>query len=128
MRSEHEFQFPADEISAAAKREATYHEDRQSYWEDEYELSKKRVEETANLVIKEVNVTGGKRMDVVVDYGDAAAYKRVNEAVAKIDSHRKAAERFRAEAHVYGTQDKRMYELSADDVHYFRLGGGEQED
>lgn len=127
-REEHEFQFPANKVAEAAAREAEYHEQRAAFWEGERDQSFKRVKETASLEIKEQNITGGKRMDVTVDYGDMAAYRRLNEAVGKIESHQSAAERFRAEEHVYGTQGDRAYELTAKDVHYFRLGGGEREE
>lgn len=127
-KDQHEFQFPADRIALAAWDEADYHEGRVAYWKAEYETSFARVKETARIVVKEVNITGGKRADVTVDYGDAAAFRRLNESITKIESHRKAADRFRTEATVYGTQGERAYELSTEDVHYFRLGGGEREE
>lgn len=68
-------------------------------------------------------MTGGKRADVVVDHGDPSAYKRMQEAFEKIGNHREAAERYETDARIYETQRDRTYELSADDVHYFRLAG-----
>lgn len=127
-RSDHEFQFAAPAIARAAQAEAEYHEGRASYWEGEFDSSFKRVKETAGVEVKEMNVTGGKRFDVTVDYGDMAAYRRMNEASAKVQTHRDAAEKFRSDEKVYGSQNGRVYELSADDVHYFRLGGGEREE
>ena len=128
-RSEHQFQFPASKISEAARAEAQYHEDRISYWDEEFENAKTRVIETAELEVKELPVTGGKRVDLSINYGDPAAYRRMQEAGQKIDRHREAAEKFRSDEKVYGSQDEeRTYELSADDVHYFRLGGGRREE
>lgn len=127
-RSDHEFQFAAQDVAKAAKAEAEYHEGRIAYWDAEFEQSFKRVKETASLEVKEMNVTGGKRFDVAVDYGDMTAYRRMNEAANKVQTHRDAAEKYRSDEKVYGSQDGRMYELSADDVHYFRLGGGEREE
>jgi hypothetical protein len=126
-RAEHEFQFAAEEIATAAAAEASYHEGRETYWAEEFDKSFKRVKETAGVEVKEVNVTGGKRFDVAVDYGDMTAYRRMNEASQKMQTHREAAEKYRSDAKVYGSQNGRMYELTADDVHYFRLGDGERE-
>ena len=133
-RDEHQFQFKATEIAAAAKAEADYHEGRIEYWENEFETSFKRVEETIGAKITKQHVTGGERFDVQVDYGDPIAYRRMCEAQVKIEKHREAAERFRTDEKVYGTQgptgmrSDRMYELSTVDVHYYRLGGGSREE
>jgi hypothetical protein len=124
MRSEHEFQFKASEIAEAARAEAEYHEDRLEYWGAEFDASFERVEATIGATIKKQHVTGGERFDVAVDYGDPAAYRRMIEAQAKIDRHRDAAEQFRTDEKVYGTQGERVYELSVADVHYYRLGAG----
>jgi hypothetical protein len=122
-REKHEFQFPADAIATAAEQEAAYHRNREIYWRKEYTESVKLVRKTASVEVREYDITGGKRADVTVHYGDPAVYNRMGEAFEKADSHRRDAERYETETRIYGTQDGRMYELSADDVHYFRLGG-----
>jgi hypothetical protein len=127
-RSEHAFQFKASEIAAAAGAEANYHETRTVYWQLEMDSAYKRVEATIGARIQQQPITGGWRADVVVDYGDPAASRRLNEAGNKVQRHREAAERFRTDERLYGTQADRVYELSTEDVHYFRLGGGPRED
>lgn len=131
-RSEHRFQFSASQIAAAAKQEAEYHEARVKFWQAEYASAVQTVRATAGVEIKEVAVTGGMRADVVVHYGDPSAYRRMQEAFGKIQDHRVAAERYRTDERVYGSQvggaEARVmrdpaYELDTDDVHYFRLGG-----
>ncbi len=127
-RADHLFTFHADEIADAARGEAKYHEDRLAYWKGEYEVAATRVEETIGAKIDRQQVTGGERVVVVVDYGDPAAYKRLQEAWEKSADHREAAERFRTDERLYGTQSNRVYELTTEDVHYYRLGGGPRED
>jgi hypothetical protein len=127
-RTEHSFQFSADAISLAAAAEAHYHEQRTLYWQEEMDKAYKRVEATIGAKIQQQQVTGGWRAEVVVDYGDPAAYRRLNEAGGKVQKHREAAGRFRTDERLYATQGDRTYELSVDDVHYYRLGGGPRED
>lgn len=71
---------------------------------------------------------GGTRMDVVVNYGDPAAYQRMNEASSKIARHREDAQRFLSDAQVYSSQGEMHYSLDTDDVHHFRLSGKPREE
>lgn len=137
-RREHTFQFRASQIAAAAKAEAEYHRKRERYWRDEFCRSLQIVKDTAAIKVEEVPVTGGVRVELRIDYGDMAALLRMNEAQAKIQLHVSDAERFETDAILYGTQSKvsrqsmtvmgttpvtedRLYELSAADVHHYRL-------
>lgn len=122
-RIDHEFQFFASVIAEAAKKEATYHRERWEFWNAEYAKAIATVKDTASIEIVTFPISGGERADVVVKYGDPAAHKRMGEAFTKMQEHRKDAERYETDERVYATQvDKRVYELSTDDVHYFRLG------
>src|SRR5438874_1819114 len=94
-RGKHLFQFKASQIADAATDEADYHLAREEYWRGEYKRSVARIKETATLEVKEMPITGGTRADVVVNYGDRAAYNRMCEASSKIQSHQQAAEKFR---------------------------------
>jgi len=127
-RSEHTFLFSAADISKAAKDEAEYHESRVAYWQEEYDKAVAIVEVTAGARVDRRPVTGGYEVDVVVDYGDPAAYQQMRRSFQKINSHREEAETFRTDERVYGSQDSRMYELDSADVHHFRLGGEPRED
>ena len=122
-RAEHRFQFNANMIALAAKAEAEYHWGRMTFWSDAYGKAITEVQATARVEFKEYEVTGGTRMDAVVNYGDPAAWKRAQEAWSKMHEHRLAAERLRTDAALYGSQGERVYELNSDDVHYFRLAG-----
>jgi hypothetical protein len=124
MRDEHTFQFSASAIAKSARSEVEYHRQRQAYWEEEYKKAVETVRQTAKVEIVEQPITGGMRADVRVDYGDPVAYRRLGESFDKIQQHRQDAERFASEAQLYDSQDGvRTYELSAEDVHYFRLSG-----
>lgn len=127
MRDKHTFQFQADQIAKAAKIEAEYHRQRNLFWGAELEKAVAVVKKTARIEVKEFAITGGVRFDVAVEYGDPSAYRRMQEASEKAYRHRQACERFETDARIYGTQD-RVYELSTEDVHYYRLGGGERTD
>jgi hypothetical protein len=127
-RAEHTFQFPAEQIEEAASNEAAYHEKRLAYWTEEYETAIKTVEETIGATVKRQPITGGESVEVVIDYGDPSAYRRMQQSFRKMAQHREDAERFRTDQRLYGTQNSRAYELSTDDVHHFRLGGEARED
>jgi hypothetical protein len=126
-RSDHSFQFPAATIAAAADAEAEYHRERRDYWRLELARSIERVRETARIDVREFSVTGGTRVDVVVDYGDQASYKRMQEAQAKAAAHSEQAGRYELEARLYASQGDRVYELDGDDVAFYRLNGAERE-
>jgi hypothetical protein len=129
MRDKHTFQFSAGQIAEAAKDEAAYHSDRVSYWKGVLERCIDRVKDTAEIQFEEVDVTGGKRLQVSVKYGDQLAYQKMSLAYGKIDSHRAAAERFETDARVYGSQSAdRVYDLDTADVHYYRLGGNPRDE
>lgn len=123
-RGEHLFQFTGKQVSAAATAEYGYHADRITFWKDEQQKAIAKAK-AAGVEIREYEVTGGKRVDVVLDPTVAT---RLGECANKITSHRTAADRFQIEAAAYGTQSERMYELQPDDVVYFRLAGGKRED
>jgi len=82
----------------------------------------------ARIELTKFPVTGGDRIDLDIKYGDASEYRRMQEAFNKAEAHRKAAERYRTDQRIYGSQNGRTYELDAEDVHHFRLGGERRED
>ena len=127
-RTKHTFQFPAEKITEAAAAEAEYHDMRAQYWTEEQVAAATRVMEEASVKLVRQQVTDGERMEIVVDYGDPTSYRRMQEAFAKIGRHKAAAEQYRVEARVYGSQEKRVYDLDAEDVRYFHLGGEPRED
>ena len=128
MREKHLFHFTAGKIAVAAHQEAEYHEGRLTYWQGEYDKAVVVVERTIGAKVEKQPITGGYTVAVVVNYGDPAAFRRMQDAFAKIASHRAAAERFRSDYALYGSQDNRSYELDAEDVHHFRLGGEPREE
>lgn len=127
-RNEHTFQFKANQIAEAAEKQALYHEKRLAFWKKEYDHAVVIVEKTIGAKLIRQRVTGGYRIDVVVDYGDPTAYKRLNEAFEKMESHRESAEQFHSDHQVYSTQADRSYEMALDDVQYYHLDGREQEE
>lgn len=127
-RAEHTFQFEAGAIETAASQEAAYHEDRASYWRKEQERAAEAAIAGAQIELHKFPVTGGDRIDLAIKYGDAAEYGRMQEAFTKAERHRQAAERYRTDQRIYGSQNGRTYELDSDDVHHFRLGGEPRED
>jgi hypothetical protein len=127
-RQEHTFQFTAEAIAKAAGEEADYHEARVAYWQGELEAAYATVERTMGARIEKQHVTNGWRPEVTIDYGDPAAYRRMGEAAAKVQTHQQEAERFRTDQRLYATQGERVYELATADVHHYRLGGGPRDE
>jgi hypothetical protein len=126
-RTKHLFRFTAAQIASAAKAEAVYHQERLAFWTKELNASTERVKATAGVSVKLVEITGGWRPDVVVDYGDPAAYQRMQEAARKIQQHDTAMVRFISDGELYATQGSRDYDLDADDVAHFRFNGRTRE-
>lgn len=127
-RSEHTFQFTAQQLEMAASNEAAYHEKRRAHWQERADTAIVTVKETIGAKVVERAVTGGTEMEVVVDYGDTEAWREYSTAMRKINRHREEAERYRSDQRVYGTQGERFYELDTDDVHHYRLNGAEREE
>lgn len=123
-RNEHIFQFSGKQISAAAEAEGAYHTARVAWWKDEQEKALAKAK-TAGVEVREYDVTGGKRAEIVLDPSVSA---RLSECVNKIQSHQRSADQFQIEAAAYGTQPARVYDLHPDDVLYFRLAGGKRAD
>lgn len=122
-RDEHTFEFQASEIAQAAKAEADYHESRVDHWEERAATALVTVKSTIGAKVEEHPVTSGPpQVQIVVDYGDSAAWREYTLAHQKANQHREAADRYRTDERVYGTQ-QRPYELDTNDVHHFRLGG-----
>lgn len=134
-RKKHLFKFTAKQIAEAAAGEQAYHEERLKYWQGELRDSILIIEKTAKVVIKRLQVSGGERLDLQVDYGDRSAYSRMMESQEKIDLHRKAADQYATDYRVYQSQADKfenshsalaspvIYDLDVEDVHHFRLGG-----
>jgi hypothetical protein len=133
-REKHLFTFTAGQIAKAANDEAEYHDQRYKHWMARYEDALIQVKATAKVIVSDSLVTGGRRFGLDIDYGDPTAYREATLAMQKLDSHAKEAARFHSDAKVYGSQDSpgivtpKQFELDAEDVAHFRLGGEERPD
>lgn len=123
-RGKHLFHFSARDVSRSAGIEADYHESRVAHWTERRDRALEVVKATISAKVVEHEVTNGTRASVEVDYGDRGAWDEYTLAFGKVDAHRQAAERYRTDEQVYGSQGERSYELDAEDVHHFRLGQG----
>ena len=83
-RAKHLFLFKANQIADAAKEEAKYHAVRAGWWKIEFDKSLEVVKSTAKIIVREFGITGGTRVDLVIDYGDTSALSRMQEAAEKI--------------------------------------------
>lgn len=121
VRNEWRFQFSASVISKAAKDEAAYHEERLDWWKIEQERATEQAK-AASVVVRKHEVTGGKRVEVVLD---PSVSKRLQECESKISAHRAAFDDFKRWADAMSAmQPRQNYDLDPDDVAYFRLAGG----
>lgn len=124
-RKEHTFQFTAGAIAKGAAAEAKYHEERATWWSNEYEQIATEAKEKG-VEIRHFEVTGGKRAQLSID---ARLSNRLEEAGRKRSEHQAQAERYKVEAAAYGSQPESLsYGLDGDDVMYWRLAGGTRED
>lgn len=121
LRDKHTFFFGSKAVSEAATKQAEYHREREAYWRQEFATSLETVKKTAKLNVIEIPVTGGINVEFGVDFGDQEAHSRMQTAHYKYEGHRKSAERYETDARVYATQKDRSYELTTEDVHYYRL-------
>lgn len=119
LRNEWTFQYPANIVAGAAADRARYHDSKQTWWEDERERVLVELKESG-LEVTGYEVTGGMRHDVQFD---PKLTKRLSETTAKIDGHRRDAEKYRMFAEVLGDQGDDLLGLHPDDVHYFGLAG-----
>lgn len=126
-RNTHKFEFSAVAIATAATAEAEYHEARLVHWQQRAHTAIEKVRQQASIKLIEQEVTNGKRYGLHIDHGDPEAWSDYLLAADKVESHRQAAERFRVDERVYGTQGERPYLLDTDDVHFYRLGDQERE-
>lgn len=127
-RMKHLFQFSANQIAEKAGQEAEYHAQRLAYWQGELESATQGVEKTASVSVKRLQVTGGWRPEVVVDYGDPVAYRRMTESGSKIQQHTASRDRFKSDEDLYATQGQRIYDLDAEDVAHFRFNGRQRDE
>jgi hypothetical protein len=126
-RSSHKFEFTASQIASAAAAEAEYHTERVAYWRGREKMALAVVESTIGAKVVKHEVTGGNVYATDVTF-DRTAWTELQLAEGKAKSHREAADQYRTEAAVYGTQGGRPYDLDPSDVHHFRLGGQSRED
>lgn len=117
-RNEWVFRYQISEVGDGAKAQALKHRAREKDWQAEYE---KNVIEAraAGIDVREFEVTGGKRADVVID---PTVAKRLGESYQKRDEHRRAAEAFEGWAAVMAAQEAGHLDLHHDDVLFFGLG------
>jgi hypothetical protein len=124
-RTEHTFQFTAEQIAKAATAEFEYHAKRAVWWASEHETAVTEAK-TKGVEVRRYPVTGGDRAAITID---PTLAKRVEESFTKRTDHQRKADRFRIEAAAYGSQSAGCaYALDSDDVVYFRLAGGPREE
>lgn len=116
-RNTHRFHFSGVTIAKAARAMQKHHQDRITWWKVEQEAAIVKAK-AAGVEVRESDVTGGKRVDVIID---PSVQSRLSECASKINSHRQKAERFELEADAYETQSGMPFELDPDDVVYFGI-------
>lgn len=125
-QNEHLFQFTGAQIAQAARVLQSYHAARLGHWQREQEEIVEAARNlTAMVKVREQNVTGGVRYEIIADITGAQELNwKLQTAGAKIDVHRTKIDEYGLKAAAYETQPIRAYELDPSDVQYFRLAGG----
>lgn len=118
------FPFPVVEIRAACVEKVVYHKDRHAYWSSEAEEIELKLR-TDGIDIRERQVTGGNRFDVVLD-GELS--ERLGEARNKRDHHERLRDEYLAYyAGLYNMDGNQTLSLNYDDIAWFGMNKVEVE-
>jgi hypothetical protein len=127
LRNGWKFRYTVKDLLDASTDRVAYHGDRLTFWREERDRTIELAKQTG-VQVREHQVTGGKRADLVVDVTLGA---RLHECDGKIDKHEKLGEEYGVWEDVLGAMPPdQVYDLDAQDVLFFALtksGMGEEE-
>ena len=116
-RSGWEFGYSGGVLAAAARNRAAYHREREQWWQTEQDKAEATLRANG-LTVREAQVTGGTRADVVLDPHLQARYQ---ECWNKRLEHRRTAEEYDGWDFVLSQNADARLTLNHDDVLYFRI-------
>src|SRR5574340_1262485 len=113
QRENWRYQYTIKQLKKAVAGRITYHSGRLDFWAKELEIAKENLK-SASTEIKEFPVTGGTRLQVVVD---PTWERRTNECQFKVEMHRNKVTEFKKYRDVFApSSEADVMTLDMDDV------------
>ena len=117
LRDKLQFDYSGLTLAAACEKKRDYHALRQATWDVEL-VTAKEAFKGAGVEFREYQITGGTRMDAVID---PAKQARLNECQGKVEEHRKKREEYDRWARGFRANSDAHFALDPDDIAYFGL-------
>ena len=117
LRDKLQFDYAGQVLAEACERRRDHHAQRREFWEAELETAKAAFR-GAGVEFREYPVTGGTRLDAVIDPPKQA---RLNECQGKVAEHRGKAEEYDRWARGFRANAECRFALDPDDIAYFGL-------
>lgn len=117
LRDKLQFDYTGETLAAACEKRRDHHAGRREWWEDELAKAKDAFKD-AGVEFREYPVTGGTRLDAVID---PPKQQRLNECQGKVSDHRDKAETYDRWARGFRANASAHFALDPDDIAYFGL-------
>lgn len=116
-RSDWTFQYGGGSLSGAARRQAAYHRERETFWQKEQGVAEVALKEKG-FVVEEYAVTGGYQAQAKID---PTLQTRYTDCYKKRMEHQRKAEEYEGWADVMAKHPGQTFDLHHDDVLFFGL-------
>jgi len=117
LREKLQFDYTGEALAVACEKKRDHHKDRHAYWTAELEAAKEAFR-SAGVEIREYPVTGGTRLQGVID---PSVQQRMDECHKKVDEHDRKREEYDRWARGFRANAEAHFALDPDDIAYFGL-------
>jgi hypothetical protein len=117
LRDKLQFDYAGETLAVACEKKRDHHTERRQWWEAERETAKAAFKE-AGVEFREYPVTGGNRLEAVIDPPKQA---RLNECQQKVTDHHLRAGEYDRWARGFRANADAHFALDPDDIAYFGL-------
>lgn len=117
LRDKLQFDYTGGTLAVACEKKRDHHASRQQWWNTELEAAKE-VFRAAGVEFREYPVTGGSRLQAVIDPPNQ---QRLDECQAKVTGHEKRREEYDRWARGFRANADSHFALDPDDIAYFGL-------
>jgi hypothetical protein len=116
-RAEWLFGYTCADVARAARARQEHHAERLAFWTEQAAQAEGRLR-TSGLEFRDVPVSGGTRLDPVLD---PQLQLRLSECKGKLAEHRSAEDAYARWGRILDVAPERVLELAIADVEYFGL-------
>ena len=117
LRREWKFQYPCSQLQEAAHKKNKYHAERLKWWQAQQNSVMDEVR-AKGLEVRERQVTGGKRGEIVID---PTYQRRLDECCSKTEEHQELTVEYTTWERVFELNPSVTVELDAEDIQFFGL-------